>query len=390
MAGGLAAILLAALCGSARAADLQLSEQGLGITVTGMAHMEVPWPMLMPGEKKPIESHVGAHGAELKYANGAEVSISLAPGGAVEYRWRHMPKEVVSFHLTTWVGADIGDGGTWRIGNGAPTAFPKDKPAKPFLYQGHDSGITITDVIGHAITITVPEHSFLQLQDNREWGNPIFQWQASVPYNRDWEVHRIAISEGAAPKARILVDRFGQSTLKEFPGKVRDEQELIADAASDPAYYAGLAPAATDELGGRPAAASPRSGARASSASRSRVALRCWWIPTAIPASTSAYAPSPSPRTTPTPWSGRASSPGCRRPAATPSPAAGITTPSGTTRRSPSCAPTCWKYGTGYALDGHIGVMVDRVRAMGFNAIGAFSGDAAFAAKHIPRVEMCG
>ena len=112
VAGGLAAILLAALCGSARAADLQLSEQGLGITVTGMAHMEVPWPMLMPGEKKPIESHVGAHGAELKYAQRRRGQHQPPPpAGRWEYRWRHMPKEVVSFHLTTWVGADIGDGG---------------------------------------------------------------------------------------------------------------------------------------------------------------------------------------------------------------------------------------------------------------------------------------
>ncbi len=390
---GRGAALLLLLGGAAWAADLQITDAGLGITITGMAHMEVPWPMLMPGEKKPIEKRMAARSAELKYANGAEVSISLAAGGVVEYRWRQMPKEVVSFHLTTWVGADIGDGGTWKIGNGAPAAFPKDKPAKPFLYQGNDSGITITDVIGHSISITVPDHSYQQLQDNREWGNPIFQWQVWVPYNKDWEAHRITISEGAAPKARILVDRFGQTTRKEFPGKVKDEQELTADALSDAAYYAGLAPVATDSWGGR------AGGAAAPALTGTgffRVEKRggrwllvdpegnpCFHLGICSFGFTEDYTYTLEQRQGIFAWlppvSGDPFSSGWHHDAFWHDKAFSFLR-----------ANLLRKYGAGYDPDGHIGVMVDRVRAMGFNAIGAFSGDASFAAKHIPRVEMCG
>jgi hypothetical protein len=390
--GRLVAILFAALCSSAWAADLQLNEQGLGLTITGMAHIEVPWPMLMPGEKKPIESHLSARSAELKYANGAEVSISLAPGGVVEYRWHHMPKEVVSFHLTTSVGADIGDGGTWRIGAGPATAFPKDKPAKPFLYQGNDNGITITDVIGHSVTITVPDHSYQQLQDNREWGNPIFQWQAWVPYNKDWEAHRITISEGAAPKAKILVDRFGQTTRKEFPGKVTDDRELTADAASDAAYYAGLAPAATDSWGGRVnsgiAPALKVTGFFRVEKRGARWLLvdpdgnPCFHLGICSFGFTEDYTYTLErqgifawlPPVSGDPFSG-----GWHHDAFWHDKAFSFLR-----------ANLLRKYGTSYDPDSHVGVMVDRVRAMGFNAIGAFSGDPSFTAKHIPRVEMCG
>ncbi len=388
----LAALLLLAGCGGLRAAELTITDDGVGLTITGMAHMEVPWPMLMPGEKKPIEKHTSAHSAELKYANGAEVGISLATGGVVEYRWRHVPKEVVSFHLTTWVGADIGDGGTWKIGAGAVTPFPKDKPAKPFLYQGNDNGITICDVIGHSVTIGVPEHSYLQLQDNREWGNPIFQWQAWVPYNKDWEAHRITISEGAAPKAKILVDRFGQSTRKEFPGKIIDEQELLADARSDAAYYAGLAPAPTDSWGGRAnAAIAPALAATGFFRVEQRgerwllvdpAGNPCFHLGICSFGFTEDYTYTPE-RQSIFAWlppvSGDPFSSGWHHDAFWHDKAFSFLR-----------ANLLRKYGTGYDPDGHVGVMVDRVRAMGFNAIGAFSGDSSFAAKRIPRVEMCG
>ncbi|WP_364146088.1 chitobiase/beta-hexosaminidase C-terminal domain-containing protein [Paenibacillus sp. LPE1-1-1.1] len=49
----------------------------------------------------------------------------------------------------------------------------------------------------------------------------------------------------------IKVDRFGQLTSANFPGKVTNEQQLEADAAADASYYSGLTPPSNrDQYGG--------------------------------------------------------------------------------------------------------------------------------------------
>ena len=387
------ALLLILLAGGgATAAELGFKEEGVDVKVAGLGNFDLSWPMFMPGEKKPIEKTISARKAELKYANGASLAMTIAEGGIIELRFRNVPKDVVSFHVTTWVGVGIVDGGTWTIGKGAATPLPKDKPAKPFLFQGNGNGFSFTDIVGRTLAIGIPDYSYEQLQDNREWGNPIFQWQAWVPYNRDWEVHKITIAAGAPAKAKILVDRYGQTTLKAFPDKVTSDQDLLADAQSEKAYYAGLKPAPTDSWGGLIGSARTL-GTTASgfftlakkgdrwllldpdgnaffhlgicsfgfvedyTYTQERQGIYEWLPPTGgDPYSVGWHRDGY--------WHDKAFS----------------------FLRSNLVR----KYGPAYSPDDHVGVMVDRIRAMGFNSIGAFSGDKAFSAKHIPRVEMCG
>jgi hypothetical protein len=211
------ALLLILLAGGgATAAELGFKEEGVDVKVAGLGNFDLSWPMLMPGEKKPIEKTISGRKAELKYANGASLAMTIADGGSWNCASTTCPR-TWSASMSPPGSGWIVDGGTWTIGKGAATPFPKDKPAKPFLFQGNGNGFSFTDVIGRTLAIHIPDYSYEQLQDNREWGNPIFQWQAWVPYNKDWEVHKITIAAGAPAKAKILVDRFGQTTRKAFP-----------------------------------------------------------------------------------------------------------------------------------------------------------------------------
>jgi hypothetical protein len=96
----------------------------------------------------------------------------------------------------------------------------------------------------------------VQLQDNREWGWNIFWVNFKVPYLAERPTYEFAVALDASAAQRVvLVDRFGQTTQRDFPGKVKDEAELKADAASEAAYYASLTPPSRNRFGGLAAAA---------------------------------------------------------------------------------------------------------------------------------------
>ena len=50
----------------------------------------------------------------------------------------------------------------------------------------------------------------------------------------------------------VEVDRFGQSVRSDWPDKVRSEDDLKSDAATEAEYYAGFHPPVTDRFGGLP------------------------------------------------------------------------------------------------------------------------------------------
>jgi hypothetical protein len=238
------------------AADLKFGDGGVDIAVKGMGDFTLSYPMLQPGDKKPLEKHVAGNHADLKYAGDAGLAMDIVEGGKVEMRFKHVG-DLQKFQMSMFVGSQYGDGGTWTIGNGEAKSFPKDKPEKPFLYQGNAGSFTVTDAAGHAIAISgLPDYTFSQLQDNREWGWKIFQWQVWVPYNPGLAVHSVMINGGAAgagtEKIRAQVDRLGQNSRKDYPGKMKDETDLKTDAANEAAYYSSLNPIATDKFGGLP------------------------------------------------------------------------------------------------------------------------------------------
>ncbi|MEY3898586.1 MAG: hypothetical protein RLZZ214_4108, partial [Verrucomicrobiota bacterium] len=131
--------------------------------------------------------------------------------------------------------------------------FPRTKPAKAQLFQGHSRTFELANINNKRLSFGLPDLSYVQLQDNREWGWNIFFFQFKVPFNPNKKTYEISIAMDASAAERvILVDRFGQTTRREFPGKLKAESELKADTQTEAAYYAGLNPPARNRFGGLP------------------------------------------------------------------------------------------------------------------------------------------
>ena len=226
-----AALVLSVLPISAYSADISLNDDGIGVSVTGMGAFGLGFPVLQPGDLKPVEKKSSGNHIDATYPGDISVSFDVAANNVVEMRFKNAGS-VQSLTFSTLIGSQFGDGGTWVIGKGQPQPFPAEKPAKPHLFQGNAAGLSITDAAGHQLTIEgFPDYSYQQLTDNREWGWKIFNWQVKIPYNAGWDAQRISFSEapiGAPPgtqrdvkKVTVQVDRFGQTTRKEFPGKIK-------------------------------------------------------------------------------------------------------------------------------------------------------------------------
>ncbi len=93
-------------------------------------------------------------------------------------------------------------GGSFRIGRGPEQPFPLEKPAKPFLYQGNADTLTLKNFEGKALTFQVPQYSYFQVQDNREWGWSIFEWWFAAPCNAGQKTYKVKITPGAGDVGR--------------------------------------------------------------------------------------------------------------------------------------------------------------------------------------------
>jgi hypothetical protein len=396
----LAATLLVGVAVSTTAAELKFDDGGIAIAVKGMGDFTLSYPVLQPGDKKPLEKHIAGRHADLKYAGDVKLAMDLAANGKVELRFKQVG-DLKKFQMGMFIGSQYGDGGTWRIGQSGSKSFPKDKPEKPFLYQGNAGSFMVKDAAGHTVAVSgLPDYAFNQLQDNREWGWKIFQWQVWVNYNPDWEVHSLVINEGVADgtpaKVQVQVDRLGQSTRKDYPGKMKEEAELKTDVANEAAYYASLKPLTTDRFGGLPGTGD-KLGLTATGFFHTERKGGRWLL---VDPGGNVY------------FHLGVCSFGC-------SPGEDFTyvrSREDTFEWLPPVAgefakawhPDGWwhdqafsfyvanlirKYGSDYVADPdkHMSAMVDRVRSFGFNAVGAFSAKSkCFAEKNFPRMEFCG
>ena len=190
----------------------------------------------------------------LKYPCGVAVEVSIGQDGKVAYRFSGNRDVIEHFRVgELLVPPNYMDGGTWRIGDGDAKPFPAEKPAKPFLYQGNATRFEFTNVDGKRIRLDLPPYSYQQLQDNREWNWNVFAWWFQSPFNKDKADYVVTVTVDTGDgKNVVLVDRFGQTTRKKFPGKVASTEELKSDVASEDAYYASLNPAQLDAFGGLP------------------------------------------------------------------------------------------------------------------------------------------
>ena len=224
---------------------MKLGEKEISISASTAGTFAITYPALVTGGDKqiaPAQIAKDAGGVTLLYAGGGKGRVRLDKT-ALRIAFSDLPASVKKFRMEMLIPINFGGSGTYSIGGAAAQTFPAEKPAKPFLYQGHAEHIEIVHPTGPGFSIGIPPYSFQQLQDNREWNWGVYCWWFMSPLPEDNRSPEFTVKigrAGAAGQAKPIVDRFGQWVKADFPTKVRSDEELARDAAQERAWLASL------------------------------------------------------------------------------------------------------------------------------------------------------
>ncbi len=249
-------LLLTTLSQSARAVEFHFGADGVDFDGGSLGKFTLTYPQLLDAGQQPIhklleKTPIGKV-ATLKYDGGAQLELTAADDGRINIKLLNAPADVKSVVVEMHIPISFNQGGKWKIGD-TEADFPKEKPAKPHLFQGHAPALHISNFEGRSLDVQTPEYSFLQLTDNREWNWSIFHFRCTTPLADRKELAFTIRLTGADPgQAHPLVDQFGQSTRESWPQKVTSEDELKADIATEQAWLASLHPPERDVYGGLP------------------------------------------------------------------------------------------------------------------------------------------
>ena len=240
-----------------QAANLTTSNDGVVIDAGTFGKFTLTWPQLElegGGDRlKPVEKSAAGQQATLKYAGGAGAQVTIGNDGSITYAFSNPPANMKSYRMDMLIDFSFHEAGTWTIGDGDAKPFPADKPDTPFLFQGNATNFKLTNFEARSLLFSIPAYSFQQLQDNREWNWSIFAWMFIAPFDRNNPKGTVTVRKDSSEAKRvILVDRFGQDAALDFPGKIDSVDDLKADAANEEQYYQSLKPPQRDAYGGVP------------------------------------------------------------------------------------------------------------------------------------------
>ena len=236
---------------------LRPTDGGVQVDAGSMGQFVLSYPELRDAKdaaRRPTGKTISGNRVALEYAGGGKIGLTCLADGTIALAFASMPRDVKTFRMGTLIDFSYAGGGTWEVAGGPAQAFPKVKPDKPFLYQGNVDSLALANFEGKVLTFAVPKYSYIQLQDNREWGWKIFAWFFQAPYDRNVRGYQVRLATGASGSAgrKVLVDKFGQSTGGDYPGKVKSLAELKADVEAEKKWLASLAPPPRDKFGGLP------------------------------------------------------------------------------------------------------------------------------------------
>ena len=260
----LVVILLVPL--STHAFDVQFNDKEIAINADTMGNFGLSYPkLIMKGldEQKisdPIEKRIERDKVFLKYNGGIQAQLEKS-GCDITITFLNADN-LLKFRMEMLIPFNFNDGGKWKVGS-AEGKFPTEKPSKPQLFQGNADSIEITSDTGLTMSMKLPAYSFQQLQDNREWNWKIFQWMMIAVFNKDNPKSTLTVKSGSLDGSGTLragsmvkVDKFGQSIAKEFPGKVKSEDEFKKDVESEKEYYDSITAPKFGAYGGLPGSGS--------------------------------------------------------------------------------------------------------------------------------------
>jgi hypothetical protein len=229
------------------APKIRATDNGVVINNGAMGSFTFPVPGLRTGPKdyggqKPVAT-VDGNVITCKYQAGGELKITVDPAtSTATYRYSGVPQGATAFVFGMQVPISFKNGGQFAFGEKALQPFPETFE-KQIVADGGYSRVALVDPVGEAFAIVTPL-DYQQIQDNRA-----FNWNVySYIYNYTFKAHggqtqfqfkftdykEKAPAGGStaaaeAPKKTFIVDRYGQSARKNYPGKITSDEELRAD-----------------------------------------------------------------------------------------------------------------------------------------------------------------
>lgn len=239
---------------------LSLSDKGVVIKAGLLGSFTLPPPGLEGADKKELKPTYALDeggGAVATYANGATVRIAVSDhAGTVTYTLDGVPADAQMLKFVMLMPLSLSQGGRYALG-AKSGEFPASH-AGQFVAHGDASAVEIIHPLGEGVRIATPG-AYQQLQDNRTWGWNVFCWVYRYDFKRYpgarsftlklSEVVPAVAADGSAPR-KFLVDRYGQSARKDYPGKVTDDAQLKADVEAQRAGLGAYRGPALDKFGG--------------------------------------------------------------------------------------------------------------------------------------------
>lgn len=238
-----------------------LVEKGVAINVPGAGRFTLEAPTLsVSGGKDEKPAYALAEGgtARASYPSGMTLAYAVeAGGGRMTVRFAGGPARASSLKFGMGLPIKFNQGGRYGFSPAALRPFPVEA-AVQIDAQASGTSFTMLDPLDAGFTLVTP-FGLHQLQDNRakNWGSSyVYILYADIKGKSEgvltFMLKPATVSGEAADGAprKFLVDRYGQSARKEYPGKVKSDDELRNDIELQRAALPAPGGPAKDAFGG--------------------------------------------------------------------------------------------------------------------------------------------
>jgi len=233
--------LFAALCSACvsfvtAAVKVGVDKKGVAIDAGLVGRFVLAAPVLVGADKtdqKPVIEVESPTRAKATYPGGAVIEIETSAAGEATFTLSGIPADARQLRFTTLLPINLNQGGRFTLGGGQAVEFPVVRE-KQLIAAGDATRLEIRHALGEGFAIQTPG-AYQQIQDNRTWNWNVFAWNYFYDLRRHagkntirFVVEPVKADATAAAGPAFLVDRFGQSARKDYPGKIKDEEALRA------------------------------------------------------------------------------------------------------------------------------------------------------------------
>lgn len=233
--------------------DLDVNSSGIQIKAGSIGELSISAPVLTVNgkEEESIEKKASGNQSNFRYPCGATLQINR-DRDEISMAFAKVPKGS-EYKISMLIPGNYKDGAKWAV-DGIEKEFPQNLvKGKPHLYQGNNGIFTLISFDNRKLIFKLPaSYAYQQLTDNREWNWNVFAWFFTLHVEGN-ETHKLVIScDETQVKTVRKMDRFGQAPEKKIPEKISSEAELRNDAKTENSYYQSLPESIGDAFGGQP------------------------------------------------------------------------------------------------------------------------------------------